>query len=260
MSTDFRPLTPIRMADLFDGRLKDVGVHEHHSKEAMADEKCLTDGRNFLWVYGDEKGLVSTFARYRPNGAPQHILRAISDAFDVDIVSEYEPQFWGFETQEEWDAWEHARATKAEEDFYKEVVKFVRGEAHDIKPGTIGMIQAEIAKRLIAESPNLLAEDKRPDLIKAVNLVYKRDHAVFVKLTDEEVSVVRMAATTRTIYRKRNLHAMEAWYHPSILCRACTERLRFRSARRHTENPIHGVTENPINTRLDYLCGMLPCS
>ena len=31
MSTDFRPLTPIRMADLFDGRLEDVGVHEHHS-------------------------------------------------------------------------------------------------------------------------------------------------------------------------------------------------------------------------------------
>ena len=24
MSTDFRPLTPIRMADLFDGRLEDV--------------------------------------------------------------------------------------------------------------------------------------------------------------------------------------------------------------------------------------------
>jgi len=59
MSTDFRPLTPIRMADLFDGRLKDVGVREHHSKEATANQKCLTDGRNFLWIYGDEKGLVS---------------------------------------------------------------------------------------------------------------------------------------------------------------------------------------------------------
>jgi len=98
--------------------------------------------------------------------APQRILQAICDEFDVDIVSEYEPQFWGFKTQEEWDAWERARATKAEEDFYNEVVKFVRGEAHDIKPGTIGMIQAEIAKRLIAESPDLLAEDKRPDLMR----------------------------------------------------------------------------------------------
>jgi hypothetical protein len=49
MSTDFRPLTPIRMEDLFDGRLEDVGVHEHHSKEATSRDRCLTDGVNFLW-------------------------------------------------------------------------------------------------------------------------------------------------------------------------------------------------------------------
>ena len=126
---------------------------------------------------------------------PQRILQAICDEFDVDIVSEYEPQFLGFKTQEEWDAWERAMATKADEDFYNEVVKFVRGEAHDIKPGTNGMVLAEIAKRLIAESPDLLAEDKRPDLIKAVNLVYERDHAVVVTLTDEDLAVAGMAAT-----------------------------------------------------------------
>jgi len=194
MSTHFRPLTPIRMADLFDGRLKDVGVHEHHSKETTANQKCLTDGRNFLWIDGDEKGLVSFLSIYGMNAA-QRILQAICDEFDVDIVSEYEPQFLGFKTQEEWDAWERAMATKADEDFYNEVVKFVRGEAHDIKPGTNGMVLAEIAKRLIAESPDLLAEDKRPDLIKAVNLVYERDHAVVVTLTDEDLAVAGMAAT-----------------------------------------------------------------
>jgi len=182
------------MADLFDGRLKDVGVHEHHSKEATANWKCLTDGRNFLWVYGDEKGLVSHLKRSGMN-APQRILQAICDEFDVDIVSEYEPEFWGFETKEEWDAAWAAIGEKEEQRFYNEVVKFVRGEAHDIKPGTIGMIKAEIAKQLIAESPDLLAEDKRPDLIKAVNLVYERDHAVVVTLTDEDLAVARMAAT-----------------------------------------------------------------
>ena len=125
MSTHFRPLTPIRMADLFDGRLKDVGVHEHHSKETTANQKCLTDGRNFLWIDGDEKGLVSLLSRYCTN-ASQRILQAICDEFDVDIASEYEPQFWGFKTQEAWDAWERARTTKEEKDFYNEVVKFVR--------------------------------------------------------------------------------------------------------------------------------------
>ena len=66
-------------------------------------------------------------------------------------------------------------AERDEQDFFNEVVKFVRGEAHDIKPGTIGMIQAEIAKQLIAESPDLLAEHKRPDLIKAVNMIEDRN-------------------------------------------------------------------------------------
>jgi len=82
MSTHFRPLTPIRMADLFDGRLKDVGVHEHHSKETTANQKCLTDGRNFLWIDGDEKGLVSLLSRYGMN-APQRILQAICGGGEV---------------------------------------------------------------------------------------------------------------------------------------------------------------------------------
>ena len=103
MSTDIRPLTPIRMTDLFDGRLEKAGVHEHHSKKVTANQKCLTDSRNFLWVYGDEKGLVLEFSTYGMN-ATERILAAIAVEFDVDLVSEHDPEFWGFETQEEWDA------------------------------------------------------------------------------------------------------------------------------------------------------------
>jgi hypothetical protein len=194
MSTDFRPLTPIRMEDLFDGRLDDVGVYEHHSKDATSNRKCLTDGRNFLWVHCDEEGLVTTFTRYGWT-APRRILQAIGDEFDVDIVFDQEPEFWGYETTEEWDADWQAMAEKDEQNFYNEVIKFVQGEGHDIRPGTIGMTKAEIAKQLIAKSPDLLAEDKRPDLIKAVNMIYDRDHAVVVKLTDQELAFARMAAT-----------------------------------------------------------------
>jgi Integrase core domain len=166
-----RPLSQIRMTDLFDGRLEKAGVREEHGEDTTANLKFLTDGRNFLWVYGNEKGLVSRFTRRGMMNAPQRILQAICDEFDVDIVSEYEPEFWGYETKEEWEAAWAAIAEKDEQSFYNEVVKFVRGEGHEIGPGSIGMIKAEIAKRLIAESPDLLAEDKRPDLIKAVNLV-----------------------------------------------------------------------------------------
>ena len=177
MSIHFRPLTPIRMADLFDGRLERLGVRQHHPERTLApNEKCLTDGlKNYLFVYSNEKGLVSSFTRWMPNGDPKYILQAICGEFDVDIVSEHEPQYWGFKTQEEWDAAWAKMAERDEQDFFNEVVKFVRGEAHDIKPGTIGMIQAEIAKQLIAESPDLLAEHKRPDLIKAVNMIEDRN-------------------------------------------------------------------------------------
>ena len=84
MSTDYRPLTPIRMADLFDGRLEKLGVQEQHSDEATPNSKCLTDGRNFLWFYGNEEGLASAFTRYGDN-APQRILRAISQEFNVKL-------------------------------------------------------------------------------------------------------------------------------------------------------------------------------
>lgn len=194
MSTDFRALTPIPMGDLFDGRLKNVGVHEHLSQEVTAKRRCLTDGRNFLWVYSDENGLVSSFSRYGMN-APQRILRAVANEFNVDIVSEYDPEFWGYKTKDEWDAAWTKMAEKDKQDFYDQVAKFVRGESHNIEPGTIGMIQAEIAKRLIADSPDLLAEDKRPDLIKAVDLVYDRDHPVVVTLTDKDLAIARMYAT-----------------------------------------------------------------
>ena len=92
MSIDFRPLTPIWMAALFDGRLEKAGVREHHNKNNRYEgSRCLTDGCNFLWVFPNDEGLVREFTRWFPNGNPERILRAISDEFDVDIVSEHEP-------------------------------------------------------------------------------------------------------------------------------------------------------------------------
>jgi hypothetical protein len=41
-----------------------------------------------------------------PNGAPARILLAISDVFETEIFSEHELQFWGFDTEEEWEAWQ----------------------------------------------------------------------------------------------------------------------------------------------------------
>jgi hypothetical protein len=196
MSTDFRPLTSIRMAELFDGRLERVGVWEHHPKSELApNQKILTDGSNYLHVYSKEKGLVSSFSRYMPNGNPGYILTAISDEFDVDIVSEYEPQFWGFDTQEEWDAYTEEMSRKHEEEYYIELLKYLRGEPNDIRQGTIGMIEAEIAKTLVEKDPSLLLPRNKDKLRNDVRSIYDREHAVKVTLGPKDLALVRMLST-----------------------------------------------------------------
>jgi hypothetical protein len=111
MSTNYRLLKNVLASDLFDGRLEKFNIQEHFNDETKAQSRMLTDGRNFLWLYVDDAGFVSCLTRYIPNGAPGKILSAIADAFDTEIVSEYEAQFWEFDTHEEWDAWqlEHRR-------------------------------------------------------------------------------------------------------------------------------------------------------
>jgi hypothetical protein len=95
MSTDFLPLTPIRMADLFSGRLNDIDVHEELCEGTTPDERCLTDGRNFVWVSCSGRELVTSFTS---RGDPEHILQAISEEFGVRIVCEDE--YWQHEPTE----------------------------------------------------------------------------------------------------------------------------------------------------------------
>jgi len=146
MSTDYALLKKIPACDLFDGRLEEFGVREHVKPDETTEKsRCLTDGRNYMWVYMDDGGFAGSITRYASGGAPGKILGAIAEAFDTDIVSEYEPQFWGFDTQEEWDAAMSQMSREADERFYLEILKHLRGEPNDIRVGTIGMIKAEKA-------------------------------------------------------------------------------------------------------------------
>ena len=93
----------------------------------------------------------------------QKSLRRNLLAFDTYIVSEHQPQYWGFETQEEWDAAEK-RSREFEKEFYVQIMKYLRGQPNDIRPGTIGMIKAGIAKKLVEEDPVLLAPKNKDRL------------------------------------------------------------------------------------------------
>lgn len=195
MSTDYAPSEKILASDLFDGRLESFGVREKINDQVSTKQKCLTDGNNFLWVYIDDEGFVTTLTRYFPNGAPGKILAAIAEAFDSDIFSEYEPQFWGFDTQEQWEAAWAAIDKEYEDTFYADILKFVAGEPNGIRPGTIGEGQALIAKRLVAEDPGLAAPERRAELMERISSIYDRDHVTHVTLSDKDIALARMLST-----------------------------------------------------------------
>jgi hypothetical protein len=100
MSTDFRPRRCIFARDLFDGRLDKYGIHEWGAPREQW--RCLTDGRdNYLSVLINDDGSVEEFTRYSSCNDPEAILAAVAEAFETEISSEHEPQYWGFETNEE---------------------------------------------------------------------------------------------------------------------------------------------------------------
>jgi hypothetical protein len=197
MSTAYAPSKKILAKNLLDGLLDQYGIREaigFDGYQSSDDKKCLTDGSNFLWCHIDEYGFVSTLTRYAPNGAPGKILGAICEAFETDIFSEYEPQFWGFKTQEEWDAWEAAAAKESDDRFYASLVKYVTDEPNDISPGTIGEIKAKIAKSLACKDLGLVAPQRRAELMQKIESIYDRDHAVRITLSEEEIALARMMA------------------------------------------------------------------
>src|SRR4051812_16509239 len=167
MSTDYRPLGQLFISDLLDGRLEVYGIKEHSNAEESC---CLFDSASYVHVH-ETDGKVESFSRYAGNNA-DYILSSVSEAYGLRIVSEYEPEYWGFDTQAEWDAAWAAMAKKDEEKHYLNLIRYVRGEPTDIIPGTVGHLQAEIAKELVSAEPNLSDADMRDALLARVKEGY----------------------------------------------------------------------------------------
>ena len=121
------------------------------------------------------------------------ILEVIAQVFDVDIVSEHQPQFWGFETQEDWEAAQNESHQQNLQEFYEEVLNYLRGEPNGIRAGSIGEIKANIAKELIAQEPTWA--ENREKLIEAVERVYEERHVTKVTLSKEDIAFVKMCGT-----------------------------------------------------------------
>jgi hypothetical protein len=143
------------MSDLFDGRLARFDVTEPDPPNTASERmRCLSNGQNYVWVYRDGDGNVRKVTSYGLTN-PCDILSAICTAFDTDVACEDEPQFWGFDSQEEWDIARRRWQADADDRFYRELLKFLAGEPCDIAPGTTEMIWAQVAKELIAQDPEM---------------------------------------------------------------------------------------------------------
>ncbi len=188
-STDhFRPLGEVPFADLLDGRLAPLGIAELVRDGTSTTARRLTDGQASLWAYAAEDGSVDSFAaRWTAFG----LLARIGDALGVELVSDRDPRFWGFETQEEWDAAQARIAREHEEAFHQDVLAYAVGEPNGIVPGTIGERKAKIAVELLQVRPGLAAPERKAELLAAMDEIYDGRHAVRVTLDPREVELAR---------------------------------------------------------------------
>jgi hypothetical protein len=89
-------------------------------------------------------------------------------------------RYWGFNTQQEWDAYEEALRRKYEDELYADLIRYAKGEPNGIGPGTYP--QAEIAKEFIAREPALGDPAMRDSLMARVNESFEAEHVIKVQL------------------------------------------------------------------------------
>jgi hypothetical protein len=191
MSTYYRPLPDIQFAQLFDGRLEKYGVKEEIAANPTEGERFLVGCDGFLRVCQEKNGTCTFMQR---GLVPWSIFDALTEEFEVELVSEYDHRFFGFTTEEEWDAFNEKLAKEHEDSFYNDLLHYVRDEPNSLTPGCIGMIMAKIAKTLVVSDPSLTAPEKRTALLEAVRAIYDRDHAEIVTLTEQELAAAELMA------------------------------------------------------------------
>ena len=199
MSIDYCLLKKVRASDLFDGCLEGFGVREHvEPDETTEKDRCLTDGRNYMWVFVDDDGFVGSITLFAARrNDPEKILNAVAEVFDTYIASEDELS--EFDTQEELEAWSGKIARQREDKFHTQLLKYLRGEPNTIRPGTVRMAKAKIAKKLVEKDPTLILPENKDKLHNEIKSVH--DAAMRPSSLEKFTNVVWLAD-----YRTKSEH------------------------------------------------------
>ena len=196
MSTSYIPLKDVLVSDLFDGRLEQFKIHESRSEETTETDRCMTDGENYVWVNVDASGCVVEFVRYGSN-SPRKILNTVGDLFQTEIISEHEPQYHGFESEEEWHAYEQSLNKQQDDKFYVEILKFLGRGMHDYAPGSGGMIMLEVAKALVQKDPSLRLPRCKDMLLQKIESCLSRFYQPEIRVTNPQdipLAITKMIA------------------------------------------------------------------
>ena len=180
MFTDYRINKILSIEEIFDGRLERFGIHETFVAETTPEWRCLTDGNSVLWVEGDyEIYFMLGFGMF--NGT-EKILTAIEEAFDVEIFSEHQPQYWGKEGEEECRCDRREVAKEVQTKLNVLIMGYIRGESPNIELYSSFMPVVNIAKDLIMENPGLASPDREVELLEKTNQIciekYNATHGV----------------------------------------------------------------------------------
>lgn len=92
MSTSYEVVGRKRVK--FSEFLKDLpdGLKVDKKAKNTKDNKCITDGENYLWSYADTNGNLGGFDRYGVN-YDHDILEAIAGHFKIRIRGEHDQEF-----------------------------------------------------------------------------------------------------------------------------------------------------------------------
>jgi hypothetical protein len=189
MSTWYKPIPDIQLAQLFDGRLEKYSIKEEIVVNPSDGRRYLVGCDGFLEVHRSDDG-TCTFTRR--GCVPWSIFDALAKEFEIELVSEYDHRYWRFATEKDWNDWNEELAKEDETEFYNNLIKYVRDEPNGLRPDSIGMIKAGIAKSFVKGDPSLMAPEKRNALLEAVTAIYDRDHTITITLTEQDRAAIEL--------------------------------------------------------------------
>jgi hypothetical protein len=170
MSTDYKLEKEITLKELFDGRLESHGVREYEVEGRSSDQfGVLTDGTNRLAVYAD--GVVKIIKRCGTNNE-NRILNAIAKEFETEIYSEFSGQFWGYESDEEWEAAEIQSDEYCMKKQYRRLMAIISVWKDGSYEAKSTIEKAEIANDLITQTPRLASPDCMHELMDEIENHY----------------------------------------------------------------------------------------